>query len=306
MRGMDAVAKSGPDLESLPPGLASRVGADTGLPRRELAERLPVETRPRMGFCRLSVAAVITRQRQRSGRADGALFRHPRHQRPELWVTARFPTTSTTVEHQRSHPFRCSDGRGKAHVVVNRVGGMLLNHELAIPWRETKFELAANFSGALKGLFLHTELVQPRRSSSAVDAMTTLPPIPAFTAAQYDRLALLYAIASVRAGRWLVPAFHAALDADIRNGHDDPLNFDVESFAASLDRLVAACKTRTAAERGAIRRAGDPAVPRPFPEPFPLRPRSLLLSSRTYARRVHPRPRLKLCQQAARESGEHG
>jgi aryl-alcohol dehydrogenase-like predicted oxidoreductase len=28
--------------------------------------------------------------------------------------------------------------------------------------RETKFEQAANFSGALKGLFLHVELIQPR------------------------------------------------------------------------------------------------------------------------------------------------
>jgi hypothetical protein len=50
---------------------------------------------------------------------------------------------------------RCSDGWGKAHVVINRSGDMLLNHELEIPWRETKFEQAANFSGALKGLFPH-------------------------------------------------------------------------------------------------------------------------------------------------------
>ena len=62
--------------------------------------------------------------------------------------------------------FRCSDGWGKAHVVINRSGDMLLNHELEISWRETKFEQAANFSGALKGLFLHVELIQPRRAAS--------------------------------------------------------------------------------------------------------------------------------------------
>ena len=45
-------------------------------------------------------------------------------------------------------------------------------------------------------------------------------------------------IASVRAQRWLIPAYHAALDADIRNGHDDPLNFDPESFAESIEALV--------------------------------------------------------------------
>jgi hypothetical protein len=82
-------------------------------------------------------------------------------------------------------------------------------------------------------------MVQPRRSASGHgvhnDART---PDPAFTTAQYDRLALLYTIASVRRGEWLVPAFHAAIDAEIPNGHDDPLNFDIERFANSLDRLI--------------------------------------------------------------------
>jgi hypothetical protein len=49
---------------------------------------------------------------------------------------------------------------------------------------------------------------------------------------------LLYVIASVRAEHWLVPAFHAAIDANIPNGHDDPMNFNVASFAKSLDRIV--------------------------------------------------------------------
>jgi hypothetical protein len=43
----------------------------------------------------------------------------------------------------------------------------------------------------------------------------------------------------VRAARWLVPAFHAAIDSQIPNGHDDPLNFDIDSFAKSLDGLMA-------------------------------------------------------------------
>jgi hypothetical protein len=116
---------------------------------------------------------------------------------------------------------------------------MLLSHELSIPWRETRFEQAANFSGALKGLFLHVELIQPRRSAGRGWRNDAQTPDPAFTAAQYDRLALLYVVASVRAEHWLVPAFHAALDADIPNGHDDPLNFDVASFAESLEKLMA-------------------------------------------------------------------
>jgi len=130
--------------------------------------------------------------------------------------------------------FACADGWGLAHVIVNRSGEMLLNHELAIPWRATKFERAINFDGALKGLFLHFELIQPRRGSGG-----RLAPDPAFATAQYDRLALLYVIASVRAEHWLIPAFHAAIDAHIPNGHDDPMNFDIDSFADSIEKLVA-------------------------------------------------------------------
>ena len=192
--------------------------------------------------------------------------------------------------------FECSDGHGKAHVVVNRVGGMLLNHELSIPWRETKFELAANFSGALKGLFLHTEMVQPRRSASRRGRDDARAPNPGFTAAQYDRLALLYAIASVRAGRWLIPAFHAALDADIRNGHDDPLNFDVGSFAASVDRLVMGLQDPAPPPNPEQAAAAAAASPSPStPGPLPLRRRSLLLWSLKCAHRAPPRPRLNLC-----------
>src|SRR5262245_30484119 len=36
----------------------------------------------------------------------------------------------------------------------------------------------------------------------------------------------------------LFPRFHAAIDAQIPNGHDDPLNFDIDSFARSLDSLM--------------------------------------------------------------------
>jgi TonB family protein len=112
-----------------------------------------------------------------------------------------------------------------------------VGHDYSVAWRATKFEKAAEFGGALQGLFLHNELIQPRGSvpGHSNDART---PDPAFTSAQYDRLALVYVIASVRAERWLVPAFHAAIDAQIPNGHDDPLNFDIDSFARSLDSLM--------------------------------------------------------------------
>jgi hypothetical protein len=80
-------------------------------------------------------------------------------------------------------------------------------------------------------------MIQPRRSAGhgRNDAQT---PDPSFTAVQYERLALLYIIASVRAEHWLIPAFHAAIDGHIPNGHDDPLNFDIDSFATGLEWVM--------------------------------------------------------------------
>ena len=62
--------------------------------------------------------------------------------------------------------FECHDGWGKAHVVISRTGELLLAHDYSIPWRETKFEQAAEFGGALKGLFLHNEMISaaPQRA----------------------------------------------------------------------------------------------------------------------------------------------
>ena len=239
MRGVDASRNLGPELESLPPGLASRVGADTGLPRRELLSAFLSRQGLEWDFAAY-LWQPLSRAKDNDPDAPMARYFVIHDTSGPNYGSRSFPADidDTSRINDLTH-FECSDGHGKAHVVVNRVGGMLLNHELATPWRETKFELGGNFSGALKGLFLHTELVQPRRSASRRGRDDALAPNPGFTAAQYDRLALLYTIASVRAGRWLIPAFHAALDADIRNGHDDPLNFDVESFAASLDRLAA-------------------------------------------------------------------
>jgi hypothetical protein len=78
--------------------------------------------------------------------------------------------------------------------------------------------------------------VQARKLKGAVDAIG---PKPGFSAAQYDRLALLYFIASLRRGMWLIPLFHAVLDYRIdKDAHDDPQNFDMTSWGAALDTLT--------------------------------------------------------------------
>lgn len=128
-----------------------------------------------------------------------------------------------------------------AHVFVNRAG-----HSLTIcPFSETvKSGWGTKFSRDFhkvdgKGLQLHIELIQPRRRDPAGSPKNDrFAPIPGFTDKQYDRLALLYAMASVRRGTWLIPAYHSAIDAGIKDAHDDPQNFVLDTFAKKLDALI--------------------------------------------------------------------
>jgi hypothetical protein len=240
MRGMDATRNLVPKLESLPPALAKRIGRDSGLPSREALSSYLSKQDLEWNFA-AHLWQPLSHANDNDPNAPTARYIVFHDTSGPNYGHREFPSDiNSSPKINNLSGYFCSDEWGKAHVVVNRSGEMLLDHELAVPWRETKFEQAANFAGALKGLFLHVELIQPRRSapghSWGNDAQG---PEPGFTAAQYDRLALLYVIASVRAEQWLIPAFHAALDADIRNGHDDPMNFDIESFADSLDSLVA-------------------------------------------------------------------
>lgn len=239
MRGMDATRNLAPRLDTLPVAIASRVGETTGLPSREALSSLLSKRDLEWSFAAYLWQPV---SRARDNDPDAPMARYfviHDTSGPNYGHRALPDDINSAAGFNNLANFACSDGWGRAHIFINRAGQMLVAHDYSIAWRETKFEQAAEFGGALQGLFLHNELVQPRRSAPghgrSNDARS---PDPAFTAAQYDRLALLYVIASVRADRWLIPAFHAALDADIPNGHDDPLNFDIESFARSIDGLV--------------------------------------------------------------------
>lgn len=134
--------------------------------------------------------------------------------------------------------YACANKIERAHVFINRPGEIMLAHDFSVPWRATKFEMAPLHGGALKGLFVHVELIQPRkRAPGRGRSNDFLAPSPGFSAAQYESLALIYAIASLRAGFWLIPAFHAVLDDGIYDKHDDPQNFDLAAFAEKVDEV---------------------------------------------------------------------
>lgn len=126
-----------------------------------------------------------------------------------------------------------------AHVFISRTGKIQLGHDFAVPWRATKFE-TGKLGVQGKGLFLHVELLQPRRSDPrGPTGNDFIAPKPGFTPAQYDKLALLYVVASARGGTWLIPAFHATIDEGLADAHDDPQNFDLERFGKSVAGLRA-------------------------------------------------------------------
>ena len=128
--------------------------------------------------------------------------------------------------------------RAVAHAFVNRLGASIAPHPFATPWRATKLEVKV-LGEKSRGLFIHTEIIQPRhRDPTGGPKNDALSPDPGFTEAQYDRLALLYVSASIQRGTWLIPAYHAAVDAGIPDAHDDPQHFDLKLWAGRLEKLL--------------------------------------------------------------------
>jgi hypothetical protein len=144
--------------------------------------------------------------------------------------TAAFAAELGFLGHPKPAPDRL------AHAWTNRVGGSITEVTFDLPLRSTKFESCLD-TPAKAGSFLAVENTQPRvLDPKGPPGNDFTAPRPGFTRAQYDRLALLYVAASVRRGRWLIPAFHAVLDARFLEGHDDPQHFDMRAFSRAVER----------------------------------------------------------------------
>lgn len=234
------VGRLGPPLAELPRVIAERAGRSTGLPEHAklqawLAARGLGEELGRS----LAQGVSSARDNDRAARRAAYMVIHDTST-PNYGSLPWPKNIDEDAKVNNLNRYRCSNEIERAHVFINRGGAMLLAHDLSVPWRATKFEMATNFDGALKGLFLHVELVQPRRRDPKFGRGNDfLAPEPGFSAAQYDALAVTYTVASVRAGMWLIPAFHSVIDEGIRNKHDDPQNFELAAFAESLRRLLA-------------------------------------------------------------------
>jgi hypothetical protein len=153
-----------------------------------------------------------------------------------------FPTDMDTDSNWKGNDLTQWTERPVAHVFVNRLGRSITTTPFSEAVKKgwgTKFARdVLKVNG--KGLQIHIELIQPRRRdlSDANPKNDRIAPIPGFTDAQYQRLALLYLCASLRLGTWMIPAYHSAIDAGIKDAHDDPQNFDLRAFAKQLSNLI--------------------------------------------------------------------
>ena len=225
----------GPRRDALPAALADRIAGTVPVPPRAALTALINATGLAQRLAE-DVAGEVSHARDGDGGAPMARY-FVIHDTSGPRFGTFPPDLDGNVKINNLERFNCPDGSEIAHAFINRHGAVFVGHDFGVPWRATKFERALGFGTSLKGLFLHVELIQPRRRTR--HGRDILAPTPGFSDPQYQFLALLYTIASVRAGAWLIPAFHAVIDGDLRGGHDDPQNFDVDAFAQALDGVAA-------------------------------------------------------------------
>ena len=120
-----------------------------------------------------------------------------------------------------------------SHVLVNRLGQSVTKVDFKQALATTKYE---DLKPERIGLMLHVALVQPRIQDEI--GLDSIAPEPGFTDAQYERLAMLYIVASVRKGYWLVPAFRAGVEAGIPDAHDSPQHFDLRKWASKIGQFI--------------------------------------------------------------------
>lgn len=224
-------------LESLPEALTT-VGTAERLPRREALRKYLAERGLETTFGeRLSDPVSHAHDNDPLSRSATYFLIHDTSA-PNFGGRGWPADINTDRNINRLARYACGNRIERAHIFISRPGEIFHPHDFAVPWRATKFEMAVEFGSALKGLVLHAELIQPRRSMTGRGRGNDfLAPSPGFTPEQYGSLALVYTVASVRAGFWLIPVYHSVIDEGIFNKHDDPQNFELDAFAASLTTL---------------------------------------------------------------------
>ncbi len=157
---------------------------------------------------------------------------------PEITAT-QFPADINASSYAGNQLSIWSGMVGQVNLVVTRDGRSrtLTDWKVERSISATKLE-QKKLLPASKKVFVHVENVQPRRKPPG--AYAWIAPTPAFTPSQLRRLALAYVTASLRAGRWLVPALHYNVDKGGPSGsaNDDPQGFDLKVWVDTVQAVT--------------------------------------------------------------------
>lgn len=153
---------------------------------------------------------------------------------PELPNATAFPADIDLPGHWTNRLTGWTGLSNKVNLIISRDGRSRTFVDWATdrPASATKVEVKFN---AARRVFVHVENIQVRMRPPGSWAWRA--PDPGFGAAQTQRLALAYIVASLRAGRWLIPAYHFNIDAGIPDGHDDPQNVDLADWVSRAEAI---------------------------------------------------------------------
>jgi len=180
---------------------------------------------------------------------------------PEIANRTTFPADLNEASYAGNTLNGWVDTSKRVNLIISRDGRSRTFRDWSAdrPLPATKLE-QNNVLPRARRVFVHVENIQPRIDPP--DSWAWIAPDPGFAPAQSRRLALAYVVASVRAGRWLIPALHYNIDKDGPAGqpHDDPQGFDLAAWVANVQSINEAI------------RAGDSPPPPTPPSSAPPSP----------------------------------
>jgi hypothetical protein len=156
---------------------------------------------------------------------------------PELRGATAFPADINETAYNEHALDGWVDTALQVNLITSRDGRsrLLRDWSRARPSPATKIEMTRRVPAA-REVFVHVENIQPRINPDR--SFFWQAPVPGLGPDQEQRLALAYVIASLRAGRWLIPAYHFNIDEGLADGHDDPQHMDLASWAGRIDAIV--------------------------------------------------------------------
>ena len=151
MRSLDQTRNLGPPLDSLPDALASRIGRDSGLPSRETLSAYLSKQDLEWDFA-AHLWQPVSRAEDNNPQAPAARYFVIHDTSGPNYGHRSFPDDiNSTAKFNNLKNYYCPDGWGKAHVVVNRSGDMIVDHDFRNPMARDKIRARGGFRRHLEG-----------------------------------------------------------------------------------------------------------------------------------------------------------